>query len=248
MPLLDESRVVSPTAGSALFHAVLMLLMVAAGAGFAGCAARGIASPEIIDGVEFVYQVPHRLRDRQKRDLLWLASSQGMTNLDRVMVTHALPLTLLMASTSEKPVFSDRDERVRTLIFHFNWGREAMAPPTNAPQRGTVWLASDFTRHYKLLKVADKTYRVTVDESIPIAVAEDILRRFLTGNLEPIKSVKWYSRWIENSEPTAIRRREDGRYRIEFWSESRGAGNTFSFTRQPETGAIEVTGTGSINI
>ncbi len=234
--------------GSQLSNRALILILLTSIVAWAGCATNWTAAPESIDGVSFEYKVTHRIRDKQKRDILYLAAEQGMTNLDRVEIINALPTDLLLAVVLAKPVVSVRDEWVRSLTFGFNWGRGAVAPPEGVPRRGTVWLMFDDTQHRKILIVGDKSYRVRLDEGLPIGIAEDILRRFLSGEMQPAGSVAHYLRWIRDSTPTHIQRREDGRYMISFWKESGGSGNLFVITRDPDTGALEVTGTGSISI
>jgi hypothetical protein len=248
MPSLDESHPVSSTVGSRLFHALLMLIMAVAGAGFAGCATRGTQTLAKIDEVKFFYDTPYRLHDGLKRDILNLAERRGVTNVEVVEVKSKFPPDLLFAFVKETNAVSNKIERVRELRMSITWEPTGLEPLRGVERRAILQLEFDQTHHNLLLVANGTSNRMRFDKEIPAEIADDIAQRFLASDVEPTKDAKYFHDQIKDATLAWIRCPENGRYQIIFWNESRRSGRTMTFTREPDTGAVKVIGTGGIFI
>lgn len=217
----------------------------------AGCKTTKPSEPETFSGVQFEYLAPKKLSDKEKTTVLQLARESGMTNIATVAVNYMLPSSLIGITITSNEEEKGRDITRRLLQIDYNkWNKDSQArfsAETVKRRLEGFTVIGDITQTQKLLKYKDGEMRLQVGDEISLEVAEEILARFMTADVEFrfTADAKALEADLKNAHPVSIETdAQPNSYSIVFWQVA--TGTRYKFRRDPQTGAIRVVSTNKI--
>jgi hypothetical protein len=196
---------------------------------------------EVFDGVTFEYEAHCSLNAEEKREVLRLAKLRGMTNITTVTAVYALPTLDVRLCVKEPEEIKNREVYYRQLSIAVRTQAGRAPAKANLPVVQRFVARDPQEVKLKIVAVEGKEFRIAVGDEIPVALADEILGKFLRRDIKFHRFVSDLGPdEVKNAQPSYIGTRR-GTYVITFFQKGGGSGFEYGFTRDPETGAIEVT-------
>jgi hypothetical protein len=212
-----------------------------------GCASTQYPPLETYFGVRFENYTRATFSEKEKQTILQLAGECGLSNIDHVRIDYMLPTAQMAIGVRSKEIVNGRDASHR-MIFISRGRSRGLQQNSKMPSANGFFVTQNNEVKQRIVRTDAAEFRLRMEDSIPIEIADDIVTRFFRKNLRfrHDSDSHWLEEDIRSSAPVALSRDGEMGFRLEFFKNA--SGRIYRFERDAADGSISVTSVGFINI